>query len=148
MSVELPLRTRVASPRNRLATVVVVRDHFAFRRERIGLEFFDRLVSVSVAPIRRRLAKEQHVLRHATSHPRSVFALLGPAKPIRLVVLANNVRDDRFHAEKREAMPLVMCDRFRMKRVERLKSEARQATWYDPVFDVATEHSAGLHHAE
>jgi hypothetical protein len=106
------------------------------------------LVGVAVARVRRRLPEEEHVLRHPDAHARAVLALLRPAEPIGLVVLAHDVGDDRDHPEVGEAVALVVEDRVGVERARRLEPEAVHPARPDPVLHVHRHHAARLEHAE
>jgi hypothetical protein len=110
----------------------------------IILRFDHRFVGVRVLGIRRRFSKQQQILGHSAAHLRSVLALLGPAKAIGLIVLANDVGHDRLHSHIAKAVLRIMLDAFRMKRINDLEAETGHSGWNNAVFDVDRGDTSGL----
>jgi hypothetical protein len=114
----------------------------------LRLRLDDRDVGVTVRAVGRRAPEQEQVLGQAEAHLRPVLALLGPAEAIGLVVLPDDVGDDRLHPEEREAVPGVVGDRLGVERLDRLEAEPGHSARHDPVLDVDRGDPAGLEYSE
>ena len=102
----------------------------------VSLRLDDRKIRVGARGIGAGLAKQQQIFRHATAHLGGVLALLSPAQPVGLIVIAHYVGDDGLHAHIGKAVAGVVLNAPDMKGIDSLEAEASHAAGNDAVLDV------------
>ena len=96
----------------------------------------DRKIGISFGVIRREFPEEEQIFRTSDSHFGSVLALLAPAEPVSLIVLADHIGFDRDHSEKLEAvLEIVECG-IHVERIDRRHSRSGYVPEQNTVFDM------------
>ena len=103
-----------------------------------------RNVGIGISAVSGRLAKDEQIFRHTYPHLRAVFALLGPAEAVGLIVFPDNICYDSLHAHVGKAVLGVMPDTVAVERIDRLTAHAAQSHRNNAVFDMDNRHAPGL----